>query len=166
MLTSIIGSLSPRSAAIIAVVSALVSIIAIIISIISVSRASRLKRRYRALVRGEDGANLEQLIAENHVQVKAIAASLAELSQQIINHEERIRRKVGPVAIRRYNAFGEKGNDLSFSMSFVDEHGNGAVISSIFGREESRVYAKPVASESSSYTLTDEEKTVIAEARL
>jgi hypothetical protein len=68
------------------------------------------------------------------------------------------------VAIIRYNAFGETGSDLSFSVAIVDDAQNGVVITSIFGREESRVYAKPLTAGTSTYPLSDEEQAAIRKA--
>ena len=49
-------------------------------------------------------------------------------------------------------------------MALVDGHGNGVVISSLYGRHDLKVYAKPLKKWESEYTLTDEEKEAIAQA--
>ena len=46
----------------------------------------------------------------------------------------------------------------------LDALGDGIVMSSIFGREEARVYCKPVQKGSSNYPLSDEEKEAIDKA--
>ena len=46
----------------------------------------------------------------------------------------------------------------------LDSHNNGVVLSSIFGREDSRSYVKPIQDGQSSYTLTDEEQQALKEA--
>ena len=77
---------------------------------------------------------------------------------------QRIAAQCGKVAIIRYNAFGDVGSDLSFSMAILDDAQNGVVITSIFGREESRVYAKPIEAGASPYHLSEEELAVIKKA--
>jgi hypothetical protein len=53
---------------------------------------------------------------------------------------------------------------LSFSCALLDEHGTGVVLTSINGRQETRVYAKPVTERSSSYNLSTEEAEAIRQA--
>ena len=48
------------------------------------------------------------------------------------------------VALLRYDAFEDVGGRLSFSCALLDEHGTGVVLTSINGRQETRVYAKPI----------------------
>lgn len=155
---------NPMTVAIILLGSALLAVVSLFLSTVSAVRTSRLNRRYVKLVNGEDGSDIEHVLLKNHQQVNAFLVQVKALREQVDDHETRLRRKAEKPSILRYNAFGEPGNDLSFSLSLVDETGEGAVISSIFGREESRVYAKPVTAGNSSYTLTEEEKRVIQDS--
>ena len=54
----------------------------------------------------------------------------------------------------------------SFALAVLDERGDGFVVSSIFGRAESRLYAKPVKAGKSKYALSDEEEQAIVQAAL
>jgi len=79
----------------------------------------------------------------------------------------RIKSKVGTIPTLRFNPF--KGTDLggnqSFSSVFVDEEGNGVVITSMHTRERTSVFAKPLQNWKSIYELTAEEKTVIKQSK-
>ena len=68
------------------------------------------------------------------------------------------------VALLRYDAFEDVGGRLSFSCAMLDEHGTGVVLTSINGRQETRVYAKPVAAGTSTYNLSAEEEEAIRQA--
>jgi hypothetical protein len=68
------------------------------------------------------------------------------------------------VALLRFDAFEDVGGRLSFSCALLDEHGTGVVLTSINGRQETRVYAKPVTERSSSYNLSTEEAEAIRQA--
>lgn len=68
------------------------------------------------------------------------------------------------VALLRYDAFEDVGGRLSFSAALLDDHGTGMVLTSINGRQETRVYAKPVASGTSQYNLSSEEEEAINRA--
>ena len=66
------------------------------------------------------------------------------------------------IGIKRYNAFGERGNELSFSAAFVDDQNNGIIITGLYSRDGSYVYAKPLEHGQSSYALSSEEEEAIA----
>src|SRR5690349_21563090 len=46
------------------------------------------------------------------------------------------------LAVVRYDAFEGTGGQLSWSLALLDDHGDGAVLTSIHGRTEARTYAK------------------------
>lgn len=145
-------------------VSLLLAILAMIIAASAAGSARKLRRKYKAMMRTAEGKDIESLILQGHRQLDQLLAKV-ETQEARLSHQEAAMttRALTPV-ITRYNAFGEPGNDLSFSVSILDENRSGVVISSIFGREESRSYAKPVIRGDSEYTLTPEEIKVIAEA--
>lgn len=70
-------------------------------------------------------------------------------------------QKVGLV---RFNPFGEIGGDQSFCIAVLNENNDGFVITSHYGREANRVYAKPVNQGKSQYQLSTEERKAIDEA--
>jgi hypothetical protein len=68
------------------------------------------------------------------------------------------------VSLLRYDAFEDVGGRLSFSCAMLDEHGTGVVLTSINGRQETRVYAKPISEGISTYNLSAEEDEAIRQA--
>ncbi|HZD80953.1 MAG TPA: DUF4446 family protein [Actinomycetota bacterium] len=68
------------------------------------------------------------------------------------------------VGLVRYDAFEDVGGRLSFSCALLDDHGNGVVMTSINGRQDTRVYAKPLTQGQSSYNLSVEEEEAIRQA--
>ena len=68
------------------------------------------------------------------------------------------------VAVVRYDAFEDVGGRLSFSCALLDDHANGVVVTSINGRQDTRVYAKPVTGGKSGYNLSIEEEEAIRQA--
>jgi len=91
---------------------------------------------------------------------KAARTLHATDKRQQLQVEAGVRR----VALLRYDAFEDVGGRLSFSCALLDEHGTGIVLTSINGRQETRVYAKPVDSGESSYNLSLEEGEAIRRA--
>ena len=68
------------------------------------------------------------------------------------------------VAIVRFRAFEDMGSDLSYAVAMLDSHNNGVVLSSIFAREDSRSYAKPIVNGTSTYAMTKEEEDALQQA--
>jgi hypothetical protein len=75
-----------------------------------------------------------------------------------------IEGSVRNVALLRYDAFEDVGGQLSFSCALLDDQGDGVVLTSINGRQETRVYAKQVSQGTSSHNLSLEEEEAIRRA--
>jgi hypothetical protein len=69
------------------------------------------------------------------------------------------------LAVVRYDAFGDMGGHLSWSMALLDDGGDGVVVTSIHGRSDSRTYAKNIAAWSTNTQLSPEEEEAISFAR-
>ena len=115
-------------------------------------RASPRGRRVAATLDAQ-AKSIERL--ESAVRQLALGERrLGELAEVSVRH----------VAVVRFDAFEDMGGRLSFSAALLDGRGNGLVITSINGRQESRSYAKQVRSGASVHNLTDEERQAIREA--
>jgi hypothetical protein len=68
------------------------------------------------------------------------------------------------ISIVRFNPFGDTGGDQSFCLAVLDAYNSGYVLTSIHGRQGTRVYVKPVDYGKSKYNLSEEEKTAISQA--
>jgi hypothetical protein len=91
---------------------------------------------------------------------RAIRALHATDKRQQVEIEGSVRN----VALLRYDAFEDVGGRLSFSCAMLDERGSGVVLTSINGRQETRVYAKPVTGGVSTHNLSLEEEEAIRRA--
>jgi hypothetical protein len=69
------------------------------------------------------------------------------------------------LAVVRYDAFGDMGGRLSWSVALLDDAGDGVVLTSIHGRSEARTYAKSVAAWTCDQPLSEEESEAIGHAR-
>jgi hypothetical protein len=68
------------------------------------------------------------------------------------------------VALVRYDAFGDHGGRLSFSLALLDDVGDGVTLTSIAGRSETRVYAKGVSAGEGDRELSPEETQAVRAA--
>jgi hypothetical protein len=69
------------------------------------------------------------------------------------------------LSVVRYDAFGDMGGHLSWSLALLDHSGDGVVLTSIHGRSDSRTYAKSISSWTCEQQLSPEEDDAIAHAR-
>jgi len=115
-------------------------------------------------MRGTDGKNLETMLLKQIDSLQDIMTRIKdlELGQSALN--SRINRSAQHIGMIRYNAFDNIGSDQSFSIAVLDEYGNGFVLTSLFGRHMSTVFAKPIKDKKSSYPLSDEEQEAIKRA--
>jgi hypothetical protein len=69
------------------------------------------------------------------------------------------------LAVVRYDAFGDMGGHLSWSLALLDDAGSGVVLTSIHGRSDARTYAKSISSWTCEQQLSPEEDEAVAHAR-
>jgi hypothetical protein len=98
----------------------------------------------------EKNDNLEQDIRGAFLKIKGLENTLEKTIQ-----------KIGVV---RFNPFNDIGGDQSFIIALLDDKNNGFLISSLFVKEGSRVYAKAVKQGKSDHTLLKEETEAIEKA--
>ncbi len=96
--------------------------------------------------------------------LKDILARLKGLEESHEKFLSKLSHSLQKVGIVRFNPFQESGGDQSFSVAVLDASNNGFVITSLYGREANRVYAKPVSKGVSSYSLSKEEQEAISKA--
>lgn len=127
-------------------------------------QVSRLLRRYSILMRGTRGESLEGVLDEYNGRVKDVERDLGDLRRAVEVMNVASRRHLQGFGIVRFNAFENTGGNQSFAIALVDGQGDGVVFSSIYGRDETRVYAKPVEQGASTFALSSEEQAAVDSA--
>jgi hypothetical protein len=72
-----------------------------------------------------------------------------------------LRESLQHLAVVRYDAFGDTGGKLSWSMALLDDKGDGVVLTSINSRADARTYAKEIRGFASEAKLSPEEEEAI-----
>ncbi|HWR39220.1 MAG TPA: DUF4446 family protein [Patescibacteria group bacterium] len=127
-------------------------------------KLAKMNRRYRKMMQGMDDVNLEALLLKHIEEVRTTTEKVNRLTEDTQHLSMLFRNCVQNVGVIRFNAFEDTGSDLSYAVALLDAKKNGIVFSGIYGRNESRVYAKPIQNCESTYFLTDEEKAAISKA--
>lgn len=140
-------------------------LIALIIFIRINIKLSRLNRQYQRLMQGTDGVNIEKLLLEHIEEVRRAVHKVDDLATSVSRLDRLSRGCVQKVGVVRFNAFEDTGSDLSFAIALLDQQDNGVVLSSLYGRNENRMYAKPITNGKSPYLLSVEEQAALQKAK-
>jgi hypothetical protein len=124
----------------------------------------RLRNTYNQLAVGVEGKNLESVLLQLLDKVKLTEDGLNQVMKAVEEYKKNGEFHLQRWSLLRYKAFSNTGGDQSFSLALLDSKGNGVVLSSIYGREESRVYAKSIQEGRSTYPMSAEEEETLRQA--
>ncbi len=122
-----------------------------------------LTKKIKRLLGGTQATNIEEALGFLRKELDGLKGFKAEVNTYLKTVEERLKRSVQSVETVRFNPFkgtGDGGNQ-SFSTAFVDENGNGVVVSGLYSRERVSIFSKAVKHFTSEFELTEEEQAVI-----
>ena len=108
---------------------------------------------------------LRRLGARSGVGADALPEDVHGLRQEVAALRKEAVDALRHLAVVRYDAFGDMGGHLSWSLALLDDGGHGVVLTSIHGRSEARTYAKNVTGWTSEQQLSPEEEEAITHAR-
>jgi hypothetical protein len=109
---------------------------------------------------------LRGMLDSQQGHLKRLEGAIRSLGAMDKRQAEEIATTIRHVALLRYDAFEDVGGRLSFSCALLDDQGTGVVLTSINGRHETRVYAKPIEQGRSGYNLSAEEVETIRRATM
>ena len=123
-----------------------------------------LRRRLRRLIGDGEGVGLDELLDRQFRRLDTVAERVDALNR--LHHELQglAQRSIQKVGVVRFNPFADTGGDQSFAVALLDAEGNGVVLSSLHGRADTRIFAKPVQGGRSKHALSDEEQDAIRKA--
>jgi hypothetical protein len=174
----------------VAVFALVLAYVATVAAYCALRTLAKLRRDTRLLSRGTRGPNGKQSLIEVTTAYAEQSAVVAEQVEQLRVHvdaaQSEIRALVDSgrqealsavaeragvesgalrrVALVRYDAFSEMSGRLSFSLALLDDHGDGVALTAITGRNDTRVYAKPIADGHGEQELSPEERQAVSVA--
>jgi hypothetical protein len=145
------------------VVGALAAVVLLLLVAVLVqsARLGRAVRAYRELIRDADGGSLHDRLAGNALAIDRATQRMAEIETTQAVIESRSQRSLQHIGMVRFNPFEDTGSDQSFAIALLDDRRDGVVISSLHGRTNTRIFAKPVANGTSAHNLSEEEAQAI-----
>jgi hypothetical protein len=152
--------LSDNLAAVLAVMAVAIVVLLVLV-ILQSMRLGRAVDGYRRLVRDGSGGSLDDVLQGHVARVEEVRGRLGQIDAMQADLEHRTQASIQHVGLVRFNPFEDTGSDQSFALALLDDRRDGIVISSLHGRTNTRLFAKPVEAGASSHTLSDEEAQAI-----
>ena len=143
-------------------------IILLVLSLIVIGIGIVVVRLYLHYTRLTASVSQKDLITSlNHLISVSVenGEAIKKITEKVDVEIQENKKHLQKIGFNRYNPFTDTGGDQSFSAAFLDEIGNGIVISSLHSRENTRLYAKKVVSgKVEGQATSKEEQIVIKEA--
>ena len=122
-------------------------------------------RHYRRLTKEVKGVNLQKILEEYLRWAGENTENIKQLSDRLDKTQVDGSFHFQKVGLIRFNPFEDAGGDQSFALALLDRHGSGVVLSSLHGRDVTRMYGKPVREgKEAGYEFSEEEKSAIGKA--
>ena len=124
------------------------------------SRLNKLQTKYDFFTQGKE-ANIDIVLTDTLQELHAVQAELAALQEKHQKLHAQVQNCLQNVKVVRYDAFDAMGGEMSYSLLLTDANNKGIILTSIYGREESRCFAKDIDNGKSSYPLAEEEQRLL-----
>lgn len=129
----------------------------IIVVIVLILIIIKLEKRVSSLLAGKNAKSLEDTILHVISEIKRIDTDWQSKEKVIKDINKRLKSNGRGVGLVRFNPFTNSGGNQSFAVAFLNEHGDGVIISTLYGRERTSIFAKPIKKYKSEFELTKEE---------
>jgi len=123
-----------------------------------------LRKKMKIFLKGKKVKDFEEVVFEHLKRIEGIEKEMNDIRQWNRKLQDVCDISITKVGVVRFNPFKDTGGDQSFVIALLDSNNNGIVLSSLYTREGTRVYAKPIEKGMSSYNLSKEEEEAIKKA--
>lgn len=126
----------------------------------------RLEVRIGRLMRGKSGFTLENSFVDMQKDINNLAKFRIDLEKYLKTIEKRVSKSIQGVHNMNFNAFkGMDSGGKSFATAFLNENGDGIVLSSLHSRDRVSIFAKQVKNFKPELELSEEETIALTKAR-
>lgn len=124
----------------------------------------RLEMRLKKMFKGTQAKDLEGIMTSLNKEVLSLKEHALRNDEFVAHIDSRVKRSIQGIETIRFNPFKDQGGNQSFAIGFMNEEGDGVVVSSLYSRDRMSVFAKPVKKLKSEFELTEEEQEVITKS--
>jgi hypothetical protein len=141
-----------------------VSLLLIIYTICLSRKLGAVTRRQRARLAGGEVGEIVNSIVEHSETLAGLHELVNELNAKHVEHRDLISNCYQKIGIVRFNAYDDVGGEQSFALVLMDTNSNGIAISSLYGRQDSRLYVKGIVNGHGERALSEEEQRALDQA--
>lgn len=146
---------------VITAVMAVLLLCLVIYTVVLKKNLTRLQKKYDFFMQHDTEMDIDQVLTKTMADVLAAQEELHQLQEKHAALREQVKGCIQKVKIERYDAFDAMGGEMSYSILLADEKNDGVILTSIYGRDENRCYAKDIKAGRSSYVLAEEEQKLL-----
>jgi hypothetical protein len=117
--------------------------------------------RFKKFFAGTKAVTLEDAIIEIGKKIAEVKETQTHINNHLLEVDKRLDNSIRNVQTIRFNPFDDAGSNQSFALSFLNDKGDGVVISSLYARDRMSIFAKPILNGKSDFELSIEEKEVL-----
>ncbi len=115
------------------------------------------RKRLKVFFNGKKASDLEGVIFSEIKRMKQSEEEIQKLIKFVKDLDKMTKQSIQKIGLVRFNPFKDTGGDQSFTIALLDSYNNGLIISSLYSREGTRIYSKPIIKGQSTYPLSKEE---------
>ena len=127
----------------------------------------RMEVRMKRLLVGKNAQSLEDTFAAFRKEVGDLTQFTKDMEEYLTTVERRLKKSIQSVETVRFNPFkgtGSGGNQ-SFSAAFINEKGDGVILTSMYARDRISMFAKPLKAFVSEFELSEEEQESVEKSK-
>lgn len=126
----------------------------------------RVLSHYQKITDGGKNKNLEAVLDKILKAQELESKELNDLIKKTGKLEQDGLSHIQNMSLVRFNPFAETGGDQSFALAVLDDHNSGFILSSLHGRDNTRLYAKEVKEgKAVKYQFSKEEEQAVEKAK-
>jgi len=120
--------------------------------------------RLKRIFAGTKARNLEEMIVIIGEKMNKLEENQSKIDKHLTTIDSRLNKSIRSVETLRFNPFIDAGSNQSFAIAFMNDEGDGVVMSSLYARDRMSIFAKPIVNNKSKFELSSEEKEVLDKA--
>lgn len=144
---------------------AILVILLIVMMFFTIHKMNIITRKYKALMSGKKGADLEKVIRYRFKEMDKVKANAKRVTREHKEIKAHLTSCVSKTALVKYDAFEQMSGKLSFVIALLNDQHSGIILNAMHSREGCFTYAKEIIKGESYIPLSEEEKEALEKAK-
>jgi len=145
----------------------LLLILSLVVILLMLGWIVRLEIRLKHLLVGSGSKNLDDSLKHIAKEIQELQKFKEEDEKYLITVERRLKKSLQAVETLRFNPFkgSGTGGNQSFATAFLNEKGDGVLLSSLYAHDRMSVFSKPLSNFASDFELSEEEEEAVKKSK-